>query len=132
MDVSDSANKDRGFWSLHSSDESIELGELRFWAMAETALAIGVFWYVALRWETFLLLYSSLFIAPLLLFRSPQSVKRGAQLFDKGFFPIEWPKDPEARKAAVSRLQKRWGWIGVGIGIVAVVAIGYPAAKMFL
>jgi hypothetical protein len=46
----------KGFWSLVSDDESVARGQINFWAIVETLLAIGVFWWVALKWETFFLL----------------------------------------------------------------------------
>ncbi len=74
----------KGFWSLTSNEESIRLGQVRFWAILETVVAIGVFWYLALRFETLWILYSSMAIAPLLFLRSEEAVKQGARWFDEG------------------------------------------------
>jgi hypothetical protein len=49
------------FWSPFSNEESVQCGGVRFWAIVETLAAIAVFWWVAIRYETFLLLTSSLF-----------------------------------------------------------------------
>jgi len=76
----------KGFWSLRSDDESVERGQLNFWAMLETLLAIAGFWWIALKYETFFLLYSSLFVAPLLFLRSEESVRQGVEWRDRGMF----------------------------------------------
>jgi hypothetical protein len=60
------------FWSPFSDEESVARGEIRFWAIVETVLAIAVFWWIAIRWEKFTLLTTSLFVVPLLLLRSEE------------------------------------------------------------
>ncbi len=96
----------------------------------ETLLAIGVFWWVALKWETFFLLYTSLLIAPLLFLRSPKSVAQGVEWFDNGFFPTKSPEDPEARAAVVKQLAKSSIWIAIALGVCVVT--GYLAIKVIL
>ena len=54
----------RGFWSPFSNEQSVARGEIRFWAIVETLVAMAVFWWVAIRFETFLLLTTSLFLSP--------------------------------------------------------------------
>ena len=61
-------------------------GEARFWAIVETLAAMAVFWRLAIRYETFLLLTTSLFVAPLLLLRSDESTRLGVKWFDEGSF----------------------------------------------
>jgi hypothetical protein len=129
-----------GFWSLLTTDESIERGQINFWAILETTLAIVAFWYVALHWETFFLLYSSLLIAPLLLLRSEASTKQGVKWLEERFFSAETTEKadvrPEAEKPYVKPEPKPltygWAWVGLAIAAGVSLAIGYPAAKSFL
>lgn len=128
-DVVPTKKKTPGFWSLVTSDESVKRGQINFWAIAETLLAIVAFWYVALHWETFFLLYSSLFIAPLLLLRSETSTKHGAKLLENGFFPPKLPERPLGLKTERKPLVYSWAWIGLAVALGVLFAIGYPAAK---
>lgn len=128
----------KGFWSFVSDDESVERGQVNFWAIAETLLAIGVFWYVALEWETFFLLYTSLFIAPLLFLRSEKSVEHGVIWLSEGSFPAK--KMSESRvvlewfEAREKERRTRWlaAGIGIAVGVGVSVALGYLMAKAFL
>jgi hypothetical protein len=121
-----------GFWSPFSNEESVARGEVRFWAIVETLAATAVFWWVAIRFETFALLTSSLFVAPLLLLRSEESTRLGVKWVDEGMFQSRWPSDPAARKEAERRWGRRMGWIGAIIGIAVGLGFGYPVAKLYL
>jgi hypothetical protein len=121
-----------GFWSPVSTEESVARGEMRFWAILETVAAMAVFWWTAIHYETFLLLFTSLFIAPLLLLRSEESTELGVKWIDEGMAPPTWPDDPEARKQVEAAMERRWNWIGGAIGVVIGLGLGYPAAKLYL
>ena len=126
-------------WSPFSDEETVARGEVRYLAVAETALAIAVFWGVALNWHYFSLhwagsyiLFSGCFVAPLLLLRSDESVALASQWFQYGLFPRELPQEAEAREEAVAWHRRRWRWIGLSIGTMVNILAGYPAAKYFL
>jgi hypothetical protein len=120
--------------------------EVRFWAIAETLVAIAVFWWVAIRFETFLLLTTSLFVTPLLLLRSDESTRLGVKWVDHGMFPRSWPWDDpewdnpegncddnfEGRWDVVRHLMWSWTRIGLVTGIAVGSCLGYPAAKLYL
>jgi hypothetical protein len=122
----------KGFWSLASNDESVARGQANFWAILETLLAIAGFWWVALEYETFFLLYTSLFVAPLLFLRSEESVRRGVEWFDNGIFAAKLPQQFEARNVTEERMARRWQWIGAAIGLCIAAAVGHLAANAFL
>ena len=103
------------FWSLVSDDESVERGQVNFWAMAETALAIVIFWYVALNWETAFVLYLSCCIAPMLLLRSETSLKQGVIWFGLGFLSMKFPDWAALHKGPKNSLRKRGAWIRAAI-----------------
>ena len=94
-------------------------GELRFWAIAETLLAMAVFWWVAIRYETFLLLTTSLFVAPLLLLRSDKSTWLGVQWIDEGMLPPDGAIGESGAEC--------WTWRWVGIGAAIATGLAYRA-----
>jgi len=50
-------------------------------ACAETLFAVCLYWWIAIKWDTHWHLLSSIFIAPLLLLRSPPSIELGIKWF---------------------------------------------------
>jgi TIR domain len=120
------------FWSAFSNEESVEREEIRFWAIMETVAAIAVFWWIAIRYETFLLLTTSLFVAPLLLLRSDESTRLGAKWLDAGMFPLWRHHARLAREEVRRRWMGSWLWIAAPTGIVVGVGLGYSAAKLYL
>jgi hypothetical protein len=120
------------FWSPFSDEASVARGEVKFWAIVETVLAIAVFWWIAIRYETLMLLTTSLFVAPLLLLRSEESTQLGVKWFEEGLFPTNWPADLEARHKIDKRLEQRWRRIGATFGVGLGLGLGYAAAKVFL
>jgi len=87
---------------------------------------------VAIRYETFMLLTTSLFVAPLLLLRSEESTRLGVKWLHEGMFPPRWPVNPPARAEAEQRWRRRLNWLGAAIGIAVGFRLGYPAAKLYL
>ena len=77
---------DTGFeWVWWSTEESFERGTISVLACAEVAAGIGLYWWLIPSWfETNLHLLISVFVAPLLLLRSPESVDKGSR-FNAGF-----------------------------------------------
>lgn len=123
----------QGFWSLYSDVESIAREEIRIWAIAETILANVGFWYVAVNWESNWLLFSSCFVAPLLLLRSDASVKQGMVWYLFGFFPHNSSgRSQGAREEAKKNLKIRANNISAGVGLIFATALAYPAANYFL
>jgi TIR domain len=113
------------FWSPFSNEETVDRGEVRFWAIVETLVAVAVFWWVAIRYESFLLLTTSLFIAPLLLLRSHESTELGVRWFNDGMFPPRWPDDDVVSTEAVQRWVQRWLIISGALGIAATLGLGF-------
>ncbi|HEX9170150.1 MAG TPA: hypothetical protein VF886_14705 [Roseiarcus sp.] len=104
---------------------------MRFWAIVETLAAMAVFWWVAVRYETFLLLTTSLFVAPLLLLRSDESTRLGVKWLGEGVFRPRAMNDPR-NSAEAERWERRGAAIGAAIGITVGLGLGYPAAKLYL
>ena len=88
-----------------ASLESRAAGKVSVLACVETVFAVALYWWIAIRWDTHWHLVTSVFVAPLLLLRSPESVAAGVRWFMKDWFGFElyeqWPK------------AKRWVWIAV-------------------
>ena len=97
------AGKSRN-WVWHSTLATRAAGSVSVLACGETLFAVALYWWIALRYHTHWHLVSSVFIAPLLLLRSPDSMKLGVQWFLKDWFGFahyeQWPK------------AKRFSWMG--------------------
>ncbi len=75
-------------WVWHSTLATRAAGQVSVLAVVETLLAITLYWWIAIRFETHWHLVSSVFIAPLLLLRSPESIAAGVRFFLKDWFGI--------------------------------------------
>ncbi len=85
--MSDVAQKNEsGRWVWWSSLESRERGQISVLACAETVFAVGLYWWIAIHFQTHFHLLTSVFIAPLLLLRSPQSIEAGVRWFMEDWF----------------------------------------------
>jgi len=120
------------FWSPFSNEESVERDEVRFWAIVETLAAMAAFWWVAIRYETFLLLTTSLFVAPLLLLRSVESTHLAVKWLDKGMFASGRPDDFLRTEEAGRRVVWRWIWIVFVIAVAVILGLDYVVAELFL
>ena len=80
------AAEKRRNWVWHSTLETRAAGRVSVLACVETLFAVALYWWIALRYHTHWHLVSSVFIAPLLLLRSPESMKLGVQWFLKNGF----------------------------------------------
>ena len=88
------AEKSRN-WVWHSTLATRAAGQVSVLACVETLFAVALYWWIALRYNTHWHLVTSVFIAPLLLLRSPESMELGVQWFSKDWFGFEnyreWP-----------------------------------------
>jgi hypothetical protein len=121
----------RRFWSPFSDEESVDRGEVRFWAIVETLAAMTAFWWFAIYYETFLLLTTGLFIAPLLLLRSDKSTRLAVRWIDTGMFPPRRGNVPSARAEDERSLWRLLG-IGAAVGMAVGFGLGYPGATFDL
>jgi hypothetical protein len=64
-----------------STPESVKNGEPTVLAIAETVLAVAIYWGIAWYWDTHIHLLTSIVAAPLLLLRSPESTEKGVEWF---------------------------------------------------
>ncbi len=105
--------KDR-LWVWRATLESREAGKVSVLACVETLFAVVLYWWIAIRFDTHWHLVSSVFIAPLLLLRSPESITAGVKWFLRDWFEFgnyeNWAK------------QKRTDWI-VGIRLISGAAV---------
>ena len=83
-------------WVWHATLRSRSAGKVSVLACAEALLAVAVYAWLALRWDITWPLLGSVFLAPLLLLRSPQSIKLGTRWFLQDGFEVkeyqDWPK----------------------------------------
>lgn len=68
-------------WVWHSTLESRKQGKWSVLAVVETLAAVALYWWIAIHFDTHLHLLTSVFVAPLLLLRSPQSIEKGVDWF---------------------------------------------------
>ena len=86
-------------WVWHSTLATRAADQVSVLAVVETLLAIVLYWWIAIRFDTHLHLISSVFIAPLLLLRSPESIDAGVRWFMKDWFgQTEFEKWPLAKR----------------------------------
>ena len=103
-------------WVWHATLRSRAAGKVSVLACVEALLAVAVYAWLALRCDIGWPLLGSVFLAPLLLLRSPESIKLGARWFLQDGFEVkeyqDWPK-----------AKRRWCVAGaVVLGCVAGVA----------
>ncbi len=83
-------------WVDYATLESRAAGQVSKLACLETLMAVALYWWIAIRWDTHWHLLTSVFIAPLLLLRSPESIKLGVRWFLKDWLGFQdyarWPK----------------------------------------
>lgn len=87
-------------WVWHATLETRAAGQRSVLAVGEMVFAVALYWGIAWYFETHLHLLTSVFIAPLLLLRSPESIQTGVSWFLKDWFGLTSYGDwPERRKA---------------------------------
>ena len=79
-------------WVWHATLESRKAGQVSVLACAETIFAVVLYWWIAIQYDTHWHLVSSVFVAPLLLLRSPESISTGLHWFNH-----EWLQDTPYR-----------------------------------
>jgi MFS family permease len=84
-------------WVLWSTRRTIDEEVPSLSAIVETAVAIPLYWWIAVRLETYNLLVAAVVIAPLILLRSDQSVSLGVQWFTNWEHNI-WTSDRPYRQ----------------------------------
>lgn len=113
-------------WVWTSTLASRAAGQWSVLACVETMLAVLGYWWIAWYFETHLHLLTSVFIAPLLLLRSPESIAAGVRWFQKDWFGFknyeQWP-----------RRRKAW-WLGLTAAIagVATFAVSHWLCHLWL
>ena len=75
-------------WVWHATVESRSAGKVSVLACVETLVAVTLYWWIAIRWDTHWHLLTSVLIAPLLLLRSPESMELGVRWFLKNRFKV--------------------------------------------
>ena len=83
-------------WGWHATLRSRAAGKVSVLASVEMLGAVAVYGWLALRWDIGWPLLGSVFLAPLLLLRSPESIKLGLRWFLQEGFDVkayqDWPK----------------------------------------
>lgn len=92
-------------WVWHSTLASFAAGQVSVLAFVESFVAVVLYWWFAIRYDTHLHIVGSVFIAPLLLLRSSESMQTGVRWFLKDWSGLwgydQWPT------------RKKTRWIGV-------------------
>lgn len=111
-------------WVWHSTLETKAEGKISVLAVVETVLACIGYWWFAFHFDTHWHLLTSIFVAPLLLLRSPESIKLGVDWFLAEQFENrrEWPR---GRRCA-------WGALFAITGAVAAYFLYGPLALEWL
>ncbi|HAB15910.1 MAG TPA: hypothetical protein PLX89_20700 [Verrucomicrobiota bacterium] len=85
-------------WVWHSSLNPRDAGRVSVLACVETVGAVVLYWWMALQFNKHWLLLSSVFVAPLLLLRSPGSVKDGVNWFLRDWWALKTSKCGQRRR----------------------------------
>jgi hypothetical protein len=93
-------------WVFWSTRESIDRDIPSAAAIVETIIAVPLYWWIAIHFETYLLLTVSVGVAPLVLLRSDKSVMLGAKWF------TAWAKRSDGPSALSQfRSSRRWSFL---------------------
>lgn len=76
-------------WVWHATLESRKAGRVSVLACAETIFAVILYWWIAIRYDTHWHLVSSVFVAPLLLLRSTESIEAAVRWFRRDWFGFD-------------------------------------------
>ena len=118
-----SLNQHYVWWSSKDSRKNQTLSLL---ATGETIFAVALYWVIAVYWDTHIHLITSLFIAPLLLLRSEQSIKKGVEWFLADLFGVK-------NFDSWSKLKRSIWIIGFALLVSSIVfAVIYPLAQIWL
>ncbi len=74
-------NSDSLCW--YSTPDSRAAGRMSVLAVVETILSVVAYWWIAVAYDTYIHLVTSIVIAPLVLLRSDASIARGVELFQR-------------------------------------------------
>ncbi|MDD4964552.1 MAG: hypothetical protein PHI11_11620 [Gallionella sp.] len=67
-------------WVWWCNEESISAGKISVLAIVETIAAVGLWWWLAIHYDWSWMVFISLFAAPMLLLRSPESIALGVTM----------------------------------------------------
>lgn len=81
-------------WVGWATEESRAAGQVSAQAVVETVLAVGLYWWLAGVWDSYVMLIVSPCMAFLVLLRSPESVAEGVLLFDQWLFALKSGRGP--------------------------------------
>ncbi len=70
-------------WVWHSTDASIEAGQISVLAVAEVFAAVGLYWWLSMHFEWPWFSMVGLIAAPMLLLRSPESIELGVEMLHR-------------------------------------------------
>lgn len=93
-------------WVFWSTRESIDNDIPSVTAIVETIIAVPLYWWIAIYFESYVLLLVSALVAPLVLLRSDRSVLLGVKWFIK--FEREWTSEKEYEALEPSQRQQFW------------------------
>lgn len=89
------------WWVWHSTPEARAAGKISLVACVETIVAVSLYWWIALNYNSRWQVVSVVLVAPMLLLRSPKSIATGVKWFLRDWFEIERYSRWSAGKTAV-------------------------------
>jgi hypothetical protein len=111
-----------------STDKSVADGTPSVLAALEVVVAVGVYWAIAIYFETTTHLWVSICVAPLLLLRSEQSIALGAQWF--GSYVRR--RDELDKRDVRTLLQSVEVWAWIATGLIASALVSHLLAREWL
>jgi len=108
-------------WCIWSTAESVQNEVPSVMAIFETAVAVPLYWWIALRLGALLPLLIGIVAAPLVLLRSEASVAHGMRWFRR--YERNLSIDHELKYIALSRTERRILWIFGGFSAAAALVL---------
>src|SRR5262245_50955677 len=109
-------------WKFWSTPESIESETPSVMAIVETVIAVCLYWYYAMHFDSYLPLMISIAVAPLVLLRSDESVALGVKWFRAFETSLDDPPPVDAVVTKVAAFAFGISFITICVGLCFVFA----------
>ena len=114
---------------LYSTPASVRAQWPSLLACLEIAIAVTIYWWIAIRFDTHKHLWVSICVAPLLLLRSKESIAVGVKWFTAYMEERNYPVEEMPNVGALPS-SRRWAFIG--LSVLAGTTLSYLLARLWV